>query len=303
MKDPAVSVRARLTNYAKANNSAFQDVLQRYANERILHRLGESEHRESFVLKGAVLFVLWTGAPHRATKDLDLLGHGDLEPDRLREIFASLFETPVDPSDGLEFDLGRLDVSPIRSDKRYGGLRITTIAKLAGARIPIQIDVGFGDAAKPEWQQMESLLDQPRPRVRAYTRYEVVAEKVEAMIQLQTINSRMKDFFDVRYLGENFEFHGMRLSQALQETFLRRQTVLPHEGVSELFPRLLSRPEKPSQWAGFLRKALASCNWTFEESLAQVERLVGEPLKSAAINEPFNKSWRPGGPWREGEAE
>lgn len=299
MKNIASSVRARLANVAKANGDAFQDVLQRYANERILHRLSKSEYREDFVLKGAVLFVMWTGKPHRSTKDLDLLSRGDFDESRLQEVMATVLEAPVDPDDGLLFSGKEIRVSKIREDKRYGGLRVITTAKLAGARIPVQIDVGFGDAARPEVQEMHSLLDLPPPVVRAYTPYEVVAEKVEAMIQLQTSNSRMKDFFDVRYLAEHFEFEGARLGRAIRDTSQRRQTILPPEGVSELFSRLRARPEKLSQWAGFLKKALPTSDWTYEESLEKVQRFVDVPLQHAASGKLFEKSWPAGGPWIE----
>lgn len=168
MKDVAASVRARLTNLAKAEGQPLQRVMQRYVNERVLSRLAQSEHREAFVLKGATLFVLWLGRPHRATKDLDLLGSGQATAEELRALFVSFLEAPGEPPDGIHFDTVGLQVAPIREDQRYGGLRITTRALLGNARLPVQIDVGFGDAAQPTWQEVHSLLDLPSLRVRVY---------------------------------------------------------------------------------------------------------------------------------------
>lgn len=227
MTDVATSIRARLQNAARQKGLPFDRVLSQYANERILYRLGESEQRDRFVLKGATLFTLWGGAPHRSTKDLDLLSEEAASEQWLRAAFVSLLERPSNPPDGLVFDTAGLIVGPIREDKKHGGIRLSTTAFLDRARIPVQVDVGFGDAAEPEWGTMPSLLDLPPARVRAYSRYAVVAEKVEAMVQLQQLNSRMKDFFDVDFLAQDFDFSGVALANSLRATFERRGTAVP----------------------------------------------------------------------------
>lgn len=299
MKDVAASVRARLTNISQAENQPLQRVLQRYINERILYRIASSEHQDSFVLKGATLFVLWLGRPHRATKDLDLLGLGQTTEEELRALFVALLGRPVEPPDGVDFDTAGLKVAAIREDQRYGGLRITTRAFLGAARLPVQIDVGFGDAAEPEWAAVDSLLQLPSPRVRAYTRDQVVAEKLDAMVQLGEFNSRMKDFFDLRFLADRFSFSGATLSRTIEATFNRRQTDFPRSGLDTLFEGLRSLPQKKDQWAGFLRKAETSLEWSFEETLTVVKPFLEAPLLAAATSSPFSKSWSPGGPWRQ----
>ena len=144
----AASIRARLLNASKKSGEAFQSLLVRYAVERFLYRLGKSSHQNSFVLKGAMLFVAWGGRPHRPTKDLDLLGFGDPgQADvarRIAEIAAGTYE------DGIEFDLGSIKTELIKEDAEYEGVRVQLTARLEHARVPLQIDIGFGDAVTPE---------------------------------------------------------------------------------------------------------------------------------------------------------
>lgn len=197
MKSPnvAASVRQRLLTLAQSNGWEFNRVLARYGVERVLCRLAASPHGERFLLKGAMLFTVWEGSPHRATRDLDLLGlrRGSLE--ELVALFHEVIATPVEP-DGLIF--GRVTAEPIRAAMEAGGIRVVLRAELAGARIPVQVDVGFGDATVPPPVTVEfpTLLNTPKPKLRAYPPEAVVAEKLEAMVRLGLANSRMKDFFD-----------------------------------------------------------------------------------------------------------
>ncbi len=184
-RDVGASVRGRLLNLARERREDFQLVLTRYALERFLYRLSRSPHRDSFILKGAMLFSLWVRAPYRATRDLDLLGKGDASPARMTEVFRQICALEVE-DDGLEFAADSVTVEEIRDVQEYGGLRVTLTARLARARIPIQVDVGFGDAVTPPAQEVElpSLLDFPRPRVKAYQAETVIAEKLQAMVAL-----------------------------------------------------------------------------------------------------------------------
>jgi len=169
--------------------------------------------------------MLWTDQPHRATRDLDLLGFGDPSIDRIRAVLSDLISLEVD-DDGLIFDPSTLEVDPIREDQEYGGIRAVVVAVLAGARVRLQIDVGFGDVVTPDAIDIAfpTLLDLPAPRLRAYTRETVVAEKLEAIVQLGLANSRMKDFYDLVILSRIFEFDGAMLARAIQATFARRKT-------------------------------------------------------------------------------
>ena len=188
------SVRQRLLNLAHARGQPMELLLTRYALERLLHRLSLSPHREQFVLKGAMLLATWFDEPHRATRDMDLLGFGDAAEAALLGTFREIMAVEID--DGVSFDLKGLRIEAIREEVAYGGSRLRTTAALAGARIPITVDIGFGDAVEPGVEDIDLpvLLDMPSPHLRAYPLETVIAEKFHAMVVLGRANSRMKDY-------------------------------------------------------------------------------------------------------------
>ena len=194
----AASVRQRLLNIAKRNGEAFDLVLTRYALERLLYRLGNSRYHNQFLLKGAMLFAVRGGAPHRPTRDLDLLGFGPNDLPQVQAVFQNICQVPVEP-DGLKFLPDTVRVSEIREDQEYQGVRLPFDAKLENAIIPIQVDIGYGDAVTPAPQEISypTLLEFPAPQLRAYPIYTVVAEKFQALVLLGIANSRMKDFYDI----------------------------------------------------------------------------------------------------------
>jgi len=205
----AASVRARLRNLARQRHVEFQLVLSDFAIERFLYRLGVSEHANRFVLKGAMLFKLWPEGLHRATWDLDLHGRGSSAVADVVAVVRSL--CAIDGGDGIVFDPASAAADAIRADQEYDGVRVRLEAHLAEARIPVQVDVGFGDAITPAPTRTSypTLLDHPQPNVLAYPREAVVAEKLEAMASLGVTNSRMKDFYDVHVLASRFAFEGL----------------------------------------------------------------------------------------------
>jgi len=229
-KNVAASVRQRLLNRSRQTGEDFQLLFTRYAIERLLFRLAASEHRDAFVLKGAMLFALWTGEMHRPTRDLDLLGFGDSGEGRLRAVFETLCGVAV-MDDGLTFAADSVAVEPIREDQEYGGQRVTVAVTLGQPRIVLQVDVGFGDAVTPAAEEVEypTLLGMEPPRLRAYPKETVVAEKLEAMVKLGLANTRMKDFYDVLVMARTFPFDGDTLRRAITATFARRGTAVPLE--------------------------------------------------------------------------
>jgi predicted nucleotidyltransferase component of viral defense system len=298
-KDVGASVRARLLRLAREQGEDFQRMLTRYANERLLFRLATSTHASRFVLKGAALFTLWTGKPHRSTRDLDLLGFGDPGEEHVREVFADVLALDV-PDDGVRFDLDSLAVGLIREEQEYGGIRVELVARVTTAQVRLQVDVGFGDAITPEASVVEfpPLLEFPAPCLRAYPRETVVAEKLEAMAQLGMANSRMKDFDDVAVLARDFDFQGELLARAIRATFERRKTRLPTTTPVALTAVFADEPTKKTQWSGFLRKAGVRDAGTLAETIAAVRAFVEAPLVAAANGTPAPASWPAGGAWR-----
>jgi hypothetical protein len=293
------SVRDRLTQRARANADHVQLVLTRYAIERLLYRLSVSPHRDSFVLKGATLFSLWTPTPYRATGDLDLLGYGDARADTTVAAFREICTVDV-LDDGVTFISDTVQAEMAHAEDAYSGLRVTLQATIAGARLPIQVDIGFGDVVTPAAREVDypSLLDMPVPRLRAYPPETVVAEKVQALVALGILNSRMKDFFDLWAISQTFPFEGSVLSGAPRATFTRRATSFPVEMPIALTQAFAEDAAKQIQWSAFLhRTAIALAPQPLPELLGSVAQFVTPPLLTLGTRAPFDLAWRPGGPW------
>ena len=251
----AASVRACLLSVAKAQGVDFQQVLVRFALERILYRLTQSKHADRFLLKGALLFTLWYGMPHRATRDADLLGFGASDLVSVAETFRDIAAVVV--NDGIAFDPSSVMVEEIRQEAGYGGVRVIIAGELAKAHCKTQIDVGFGDAVTPA--PVDSvypvLLDNlPAPRLRAYPTYTVIAEKLHAIALLGMTNSRLKDYFDLSVLLERETLDTDLLAKAIKATFERRGMAVPDAlpiGLSDEFAHDSSRQ---ALWLAFLKK-------------------------------------------------
>jgi predicted nucleotidyltransferase component of viral defense system len=297
-RDLAASVRQRLLNRARERGEDFQLVLTWYGIERLLCRLSESPHADAFILKGAMLFSLWSGEAHRPTRDLDLLGSGDAQVPRMEAILREVCQVPSE--DGLEFDPASVRGEEIRSPDEYDGVRIKLVGRLAGARIPLRVDIGFGDAVVPPPETIEypSLLDLPAPRLRAYPREAVVAEKLQALVELGIANTRMKDFYDLWMLARRFDFEGERVAQAIAATFERRRTPIPEEAPLALTAAFHTDAAKQTQWGAFLRKGSVSETPEMEEVVGRIAAFVMPPAAAARSGEAFVSRWQEGGPWR-----
>jgi len=253
--DLAASVRTRLLNIAKAEQTDFNSVLVRYALERFLYRLGQSAHADHFVLKGAMLFNLWYAMPHRPTRDVDLLGFGPSDLQSIAQAFREI--VTVVGQDGIVFDAASVRVEEIRKNAGYAGARVIVSAELARARCKTQIDVGFGDAVTPgpvDAVYPVLLADFAAPRLRTYPIYTVIAEKLHAMVLLGMTNSRLKDYLDLSVLLEREVLDPATLAAAIAATFTRRGTALPTElpiGLSDEFANDQSRQ---ALWVAFLKK-------------------------------------------------
>lgn len=300
IKNLPASIHRRLLDLARARGETLPILLNRFVAERFLYRLSLTEHRARFVLKGAALLSVWSERPHRPTRDIDLLGIGDRSMAGMERTFREVCNVSVE-DDGLVFDMGSLVLADIREEQEYGGVRVTLKAFLGKAKIPLQIDVGFGDVVTPQAEEIEfgGLLGFPPARMRAYPRESVIAEKLEAMVTLDLANSRMKDFYDLYQLSQEFAFDGRVLCEAISATFRRRGTPMPTQVPVALSRAFYQSTEKQAQWAGFVRKSELNKS---EVGLAEVckvlESFLAPPLQAAADEAPFDLVWRPGGPWR-----
>ncbi len=277
----AASVQARLLNRAKERGEDFSLVLSRYAVERFLYRLSVSPDRDRYWLKGALLFDLWFDVPHRPTRDADFLGFGPADADTLASTVQEICGIAGD--DGMVFDPASIRIEEIREQAGYGGLRVRLVGLLGKSRCSVQLDVGYGDAVTPGPDEIvyPTLLgDQPAPRLRAYPRATVVAEKLEAMVSLGMANTRMKDYFDVRALVQEGALDARSLADAIAATFVRRGTTLPSGvplGLSEEFARDAT---KLNQWQAFLRKNRLDAP-LLELVVAEVRDFLAEPMRLA----------------------
>ena len=292
------SVRERLLTLARKNEANFESYLVRYAHERLLHRLGQSRHRDSFTLKGAMLQTVWLDGLTRPTRDLDFLAFGDIDAEAVfREILS------IEAGDGVAFDIDSISVRTIQEEKSYGGFRITMGADIAGAAVRIKVDLGFGDAVYPDPIEIEYpvLLDSPKPRIRAYPKEAVVAEKFQAIALLGMKNTRMKDYYDLWAMSQHLEFDVAPLSKSVSATFERRKTPLPDDvpmGLSEAFA---TDPSVARLWENFnTRNKLDSQPPSFSETTSVLCDFLMPAVRRALKAETVVMTWPPGGPWKSG---
>jgi len=290
------SVRQRLLTLSVRRKEPFDLVLARYGIERFLYRLSRSPHAEKFLLKGAMLFAIWSDGTHRPTRDVDLLGFGPHDDEELKAIFTELCRMEIEP-DGLTFLPESVATTQIREEAVHPDTRITLEARLENARIRVQVDIGFGDVVTPAPEEIifPALLDFPVPHLRAYPIYTVVAEKLEASVRLGEQNTRMKDFFDLWFLSRKFPFEGELLKDAITRTFARREMPLPTTLPVALTPEFAAL--KAATWAAFIRRnALAPLE---AADMLDAIRAFAWPVMSAAANSvAFTEHWTPGNGWR-----
>lgn len=255
-KNPAASVNARLLNLAHQRSENFNHLLLRYMLERLLYRLGCSPFQEQFVLKGAMLFTIWSNETHRPTKDLDLLGYGEPSIERLVSVFQEICRIQI-VEDGVVFSPDSVTGSRIKEDQEYEGVRLYIEAHLGSARNRLQLDIGFGDSVLRPLPQAtyRPLLDFPVPAISIYPPESTIAEKFHALTTLGMANSRMKDFYDLWILAELFQYDPSRLEEALRLTFSGRGTNLPAERPLALTEIFFTDTQKQLQWKAFLKKS------------------------------------------------
>ena len=278
-KNLPASIRARLKNHADATKQDFNLILTHFGLERLLYRLSISEHAGNYLLKGALLFSLWYDQPKRPTRDADLLGFGADDIATAVAVFREICKIPVE--DGIVFDPDSVKGAEIREQAGYGGVRIDLVGTLDGARISLQVDIGFGDAVTPapEAVQYPVLIDDlPAPQLRAYPKYTVIAEKFHAICLLGMANTRMKDYFDLHVLLTDGDIDPGQVMAAVQATFDRRKLDVPKTVPAGLSDEFAGDPAKQRQWAAFHKKSRLSA-----KDLPETTRIVREALAKLGV--------------------
>jgi predicted nucleotidyltransferase component of viral defense system len=273
-RSSAASIRQRLLDIARAEGRVHEVVLVRYALERLLYRLSRSAHRDRFALKGGMLVTRWIEGGNRETRDADFLGFGESAIDKLRATFAEIMAKPAD--DALEFDVVALRADQIREGMDYEGVRLRTSAYLEKTRIPVTVDIGFGDAVAPRLEPMNypSLLGMEEPSIQAYPPAAVIAEKLQAMVALGMINGRMKDYHDLWAIPRALHIRPADLDAAIAATFERRRTAIPTDRPEGLSRAFVDDVAKQRQWRNYA-DSLGLQMVTLAEVVEAVWELVG----------------------------
>lgn len=299
MKNNAASVKARLLKKAKESGRPFDELLQHFGLERFLYRLSQSEHRDRFILKGALTLRVWNAPMSRPTRDIDLLGRVNNSIEHIENLIRRICDIAA-PDDGIVYDSKTVKGVRIKEDADYEGVRIKFTGFLERTKIPMQIDIGFGDVIHPAAVDHDypAMLDFASARMKVYPRESVVAEKFEALVFLGRLNSRLKDFFDLWLLARNFDFRGLTLAIAIKKTFAHRQTDVTANpfGLSDDFA---SDPATVAKYRGFVRKGLKDiAPDDFTEIVNVLRDFLLPPAEALLAGERFNKSWTARGPWK-----
>lgn len=300
IKNIEASVRGRLQDKARRTNRPFAEVLQYYGMERFLYRFSQSKYAKSFILKGALMFTVWDVPQRRTTVDIDFLARFDNQIEKIEQVIKDICAVKA-PADGLIFDTKTVKGQRIKEDADYEGVRVNFLGFLEKSKIPMQIDIGFGDVIIPKPSEVDypTLLDFPAPHLKGYTFESVVAEKFEAMIKLGTLNSRMKDFYDVWLMTRRFNFEGKNLVAAIKATFANRETPLPSG--KPLFAAGIYADEsvQATMWKAFLKKnPIKAAPDSFKAVVSAVEEFLSKPVATITSGQELSSSWNAPGPWR-----
>lgn len=293
----AASVRQRLLNRARTRNRPFGEILQYYAMERFLYRLTVSPYAVAFVLKGAMMLRARSAAESRPTMDIDLLGMPEIRQSDLSAMFREILNVNV-TDDGLRFNTNSVQLDTIPKNVGYDGVRVRFHGTLDSARIAMQIDIGFGDIVypNPEPRSLSSMLDDPPPTLLCYTLESAIAEKLEAAVKLGSLNSRMKDFYDVWMLSRSCDFSGETLAGAILETFRNRKTPVPRH-IHALTDAFVEEKRRP--WEAFRRRSgVGDVPESFDDLIGALRLFLTPVFAAATEGERLQAVWKAPGPWK-----
>jgi len=290
MADMAASVLARLKNKAKESGRSYQLCLQLFCQEEFLRRLEKSEYAENLVLKGGLFIYSLTNFDSRVTVDIDfLLRKIPNTPEQLKVILEKIIAVDTG-NDFVTFEIK--DIAPIAVAKKYAGIGASIIARIKNTKTPLSIDFGVGDIIVPKQEQRKiptQLTDFDAPVVNTYSIETTVAEKIDAILSLMEFSSRMKDYYDIYYLANKFDFNGVILTEALQRTFENRN----HNFTIEQFEQLLefdSDDTMKKKWNGFIKKINTKTD-DFETVLNTIKLFLKEPFTATIVKNNFEWHW------------
>jgi len=295
MKQPAknlpASIPARLKNLADKDNVDFNFLLLRYLQERLIARVAISKYSDKFLLKGGLLLVSFDVEKARPTRDIDFLALGiQNQPEVLRSIFSEIATGEL--SDRVKFTPDSIKVDLIGELAEYNGLRIKIEGRIGTTKNVIQVDVGFGDIVKPEPASMDypTMLSDDKVTVLAYSKESIIAEKFEAIVKLGDFNSRMKDFYDIVFLSNHFDFDEAVLAEAIERTFTQRQT--PVADANKLLESGVGKPADFEKfWEAFRKRTRVASELSFEEAFRRVQNFLVPVVSSIMKESPHKSKW------------
>ncbi|MBO7698768.1 MAG: nucleotidyl transferase AbiEii/AbiGii toxin family protein [Erysipelotrichaceae bacterium] len=286
----AQSVKDRLKATAKKQGKVVQDVFTMYVLEKVLYRLSISDYRDNFTLKGGILLYGMFDEFDRITTDIDLLGNSiKNDAENIKDAFVDILKIECD--DAINFDFNSLEAKNITEFKEYHGVNVSFVAYMDRTKIPVNIDIGFGDVIYPERQAMDypTILDDESPHLYAYSKESIVAEKFEAIVSLGIINSRLKDFYDISVLSEQFDFKGRELKQAIIETFSHRKTSL--ERIDAFSEGFSMNSERNARWQGFLKTKHVNKAISLNQAIEKIRAFISPVIEAILEETDFNLDW------------
>ena len=294
IKDLGASVRARLTNIARETKRDFDAVLLQYFQERFLYRLSISPYCSAFVLKGALLFLVYKMPFFRPTKDVDFLVRSKSKDiGTIKGIIQDI--AGVDVEDGVTFLPESVKLDSVMEDADYEGIRVKIYGSLDKARKTLQIDIAFGDVLVGGPIEMEFpllLADQPAPRLKVYSNESAIAEKFQSLVRLNILTSRMKDIYDILFLASHQPFQLHLLRNAIVKTFKRRGT--PMEDREAIFNKEFKfSKEKQTQWTAFLNRSRLGSYRTFNEAITHLELFLEPVYSQQSLSSRDQLTWNP----------
>ena len=296
MADIAASVLARLKNKAAESGRSYQLCLQLFCQEEFLRRLEKSKYSENLVLKGGLFIYSLTDFDSRVTVDVDfLLRKIPNTPEQLKSVLEEIIAIETG-NDFVIFEIK--DVAPIAVAKKYAGIGASVVARIKNTKTPFSIDFGIGDVIVPKQEKRKiptQLSDFDAPTVNTYSVETTIAEKIDAILSLMEFSSRMKDYYDIYYIANKFDFDGKVLTEALKKTFANREHIFTVEQFEQVIG-FADDDAMQKKWKAFVRKIDAKTD-DYSTVLNTIKAFLAEPFTASIEGKDFSKQWTADGQW------